>query len=202
MSEDELLLPREQLLSAGVHIGTRIKMKPMEKYIFKVRPDGLFVLDVEKMCEKIKVAAKFLSRFKPSKILVVSSKRYGSKPVEKFCEITGAKPIVGRFTSGTLTNPSFSKYLEPDVIVVTDPTADSQAVDEASRVGIPVVALCSTDNLPTNVDLVIPVNNKGRKSLAMVYWLLCRQVLRERGDIPPDGELEVPLEEFETPIEG
>jgi small subunit ribosomal protein S2 len=48
------------------------------------------------------------------------------------------------------------------------------------------------------VDLVIPTNNKGRKALALVYWLLARQVLRERGALAPDAPFEVPVEEFET----
>lgn len=199
-SVEELLLSRDVLLSAGVHIGTRIKTKEMQPFIYKVRNDGLYILDVEKMNERIKVAAKFLSRFNPPKLLVVSSKRYGRVPVLKFCEFTGATPIVGRFTSGTLTNPLCETYLEPDVLLATDPLADAQAVSEASIVGIPVVAFCSTDNTSSNVDLVIPLNNKGRRSLAVAYWLLCREVKRVRNEIPPDGDLEVPIEEFETPL--
>jgi len=199
-SVEDLLLPRDVLLSAGVHIGTRIKTKEMEPFIYKVRNDGLYILDVEKMNERIKVAAKFLSRVNPSKLLVVSSKRYGRVPVLKFCELTGATPIVGRFTSGTLTNPRCETYIEPEALLATDPTADAQAVSEASIVGIPVVAFCSTDNTSSNVDLVIPLNNKGRRSLAVAYWLLCREVKRERNEIPPDGDLEVPIEEFETPL--
>ena len=197
---EELLLPRDLLLSAGVHIGTRIKAKEMEPFIYKVRNDGLYILDVERMNERIKVAAKFLSRIEPSKLLVVSSKRYGRTPVLKFCELTGAKPIVGRFTSGTLTNPRCETYTEPEALLVTDPMADSQAVKEVSIVGIPVVAFCSTDNSPSNVDLVIPLNNKGRRALAVAYWLLCREIKRERNEIPPGGDLEVSIEEFETPI--
>lgn len=195
---EDLLLPREVLLSAGVHIGTRIKNKDIERFIYKVRNDGLYILDVEKINERIKVVAKFISRIEPSKVLVVSSKRYGRIPVLKFCELTGTKPIVGRFTSGTLTNPRCETYIEPEALLVTDPLADAQAVREASIVGIPVVAFCSTDNSPSNIDLVIPMNNKGRRALAVAYWLLCREVLRERNEIPSEGDLEVPIDQFET----
>lgn len=198
--EGELLLPQEMLLSAGIHIGTRIKMRGMEPYIYKVRSDGLFILDVEKTCQRIEVAAKFLSRLNLSRVVVVSSKHYGRRPVEKFCELTGAIPITGRFTAGTFTNPYFPGYIEPVAVVVTDPIADEQPLIEAGEAGIPVVALCSTDNTVSNIDLVIPVNNKGRRSLALVYWLLCREIKRELGEIPPDGDLPVPIEEFETPI--
>jgi len=195
-----LLLPQEVLLSAGVHIGTRVKTRDMEPYIYKVRPDGLFVLDMEKMNERIKVAAKFLSRLDLSKVVVASSKRYGRTPVRKFCELTGAVPMVGRFTSGTFTNPAFSGYFEPVAVVVTDALADDQIVDEAAAIGVPVVALCSTDNSLSNVDLIIPVNNKGRRSLAIAYWLLAREVKRERNELPPDGDLPVSIDEFETPL--
>ena len=59
---DNLLLPQEVLLSAGVHIGTRVKTRSMKPFIYKVRPDGLFVLDMEKMNERIIVAARFFAR--------------------------------------------------------------------------------------------------------------------------------------------
>lgn len=197
---ENLLLPQEVLLSAGVHIGTRVKMKDMEQYIYKVRPDGLFVLDVEKMNERIKVAARFLARFDLSKVVVASSKRYGRMPVRRFCELTGAVPMVGRFTSGTFTNPAFSGYFEPAAVVVTDALADDQIVEEASAIGVPVVAFCSTDNTLSNVDLIIPVNNKGRRSLAVVYWLLGRELKRERNELPIDGDLSVTIDDFETPL--
>ena len=195
---ENLLLPREVLLSAGVHIGTRVKNKDMERFIYKVRNDGLYILDMEKMNDRIKAAGKFFSRVDPSKLLVVSSKRYGRTPVEKFCGLTGAKMMVGRFTSGTLTNPRCGTYTEPEVLLVTDPLADMQALEEASTMGIPVVALCSTDNSSANVDLVIPLNNKGRRALAVAYWLLCREIKREKKEIPPEGDLAVSIDDFES----
>jgi len=189
------------LLSAGIHIGTRIKTKNMEPFIYRVRPDGLYVLDIKKTDERIRVAAKFLSRFEPSKIAVVASRLYGRQPVRKFCELTGAIPIVGRFIPGSLSNPLYPNRIEPEVIVVTDPRADSQAVTEAAKVGVPVVALCSTDNNFEGIDLIIPTNNKGRKALATIYWLLARQVLRERGELASDQDLNVPIEDFQTKLE-
>jgi len=197
---DNLLLPQEVLLSAGVHIGTRVKTKDMLPYIYKVRPDGLFVLDMEKMNERIMVAAKFLARMDMSKVVVASSKRYGRTPVLKFCELMGAKPMIGRFTSGTFTNPNYSDFFEPVAVVATDALADDQIVDEASAMGVPVVAFCSTDNSLSNVDLVIPMNNKGRRSLAIAYWLLCRQVKRELNELAPDGDFSVSIDDFEATL--
>jgi len=197
---ENLLLPQEILLSAGVHIGTRIKTKDMEPFIYKVRPDGLFVLDMDQMNERIQMVAKFLSRMDLSKVVVASSKRYGRNPVEKFCEMLGCVPYIGRFTSGSFTNPNYAEFFEPVAVIVTDSLADQQIVEEASQISVPVVALCSTDNSLRNVDLVIPVNNKGRRSLAIVYWLLVREIMRERGSLPASGDFGASIEDFETTL--
>jgi small subunit ribosomal protein S2 len=199
-TEEGLLLPRDTLLSAGTHIGTRMKTRDMEQFIYRVRPDGLFVLDVKKTDERLRITAKFLARFEPSKIAAAAARLYAQEPVRKFCEVTGAVPIVGRFIPGLLSNPLYPNRIEPDVLIVSDPRADSQAVKEASSVGIPIVALCSTDNDFSGVDLVISTNNKGRRALAIVYWLLARQTLREKGELPPDKDLPLTVEDFETKI--
>jgi len=199
-AEEVLLLPRDTLLSAGIHIGTRMRTKDMDTFIYRVRPDGLFVLDVKKTDERIRATAKFLARFEPSKVAAVAARLYGRDPVQKFCEVTGATPIVGRFIPGMLSNPLYPNRVEPSVVVVSDPRADAQAVREASTIGVPVIALCSTDNEFSDVDLVIPTNNKGRRALAVIYWLLARQILRERGEVPPDGEISASIDDFEVKL--
>lgn len=183
----------DNYLAAGIHIGTQQKNADMKPYIYKVRDDGLYVLDVKKTDAKIREAIKFLSRFPPEKILVVSRRQYGQKLIENFAKYTGATAIAGRFIPGTLTNPNLKNFVEPEVLVLTDPRGDAQALNEASKIGTPVVALCDTDNSIAGVDVVIPANNKGRKALAIVYWLLTQETLRERGQLPEDF---VPLEEF------
>jgi small subunit ribosomal protein S2 len=195
-----LLLPRDTLLSAGIHIGTRMKTKDMEPFIYRVRPDGLFVLDVQKTDERIRIAAKFLARFEPAKVAVTAGRLYAQEPVKKFCELTGAIPVIGRFIPGLLSNPQYSSRIDPEVIVVSDPRADAQAVKEASKVGIPTVALCSTDNEFAGVDFIIPTNNKGRRALAVIFWLLARQVLRERGELAADKDPPVTIEDFEAKL--
>ena len=197
---DNLLLPLEELLAAGLHIGTRIKTESMEEYIYRVRPDGLFILNVGKTNDRISLAAKFISRFEPSEIIVISSRLYGRTPVQKFCQVIRAIPIVGRFLPGLISNPLQPKHVEPQLVIVTDPRADKQAMEEASLVGIPVVALCDTDNIFSYVDLAIPINNKGRRALAMAYWLLARQVLRERKEIPVDSDIQLSIDDFETKL--
>ncbi len=197
---EELLLPRDSMLSAGIHIGTRMKTGDMEQFIYRVRPDGLFVLDVKKTDDRIRVAGKFLARFEPAKIVAAAARLYAQEPVIKFCEVTGSTPVVGRFIPGLLSNPLYPDRLEPEVLIVSDPRADLQAVKEASSVGIPVVALCSTDNEFAGVDFVIPTNNKGRRALAVIYYLLATQVLRERGELPPDKDLPLAVDDFEAKV--
>jgi small subunit ribosomal protein S2 len=165
-----------------------------------VRPDGLFVLDVKKTDERIRTAAKFLARFEPSGIVVIAARLYGREPVKRFCEITKATPIIGRFIPGMLSNPLYAGRIEPNVVIVSDPKADVQAVKEAGAIGIPVIALCSTDSDFTGVDFVIPTNNKGRRALAVVYWLLARQILREKGELAPDGNPTLTIDDFEVKL--
>ena len=197
MSDEEadLLIPVEDYLGAGVHIGTQQKTKDMERFIHRVRTDGLYVLDVSKTDSRIRTAADFLANYTPEQILVTSSRQYGRFPAEKFAEAVGARARTGRFIPGTLPNPKYDGYIEPDVVVVTDPIGDAQAVKEAITVGIPVIAMCDSNNQVSNVDLVVPTNNKGRKALSVVYWLLANEVLDRRGAEPSYS-----LEDFESVV--
>jgi small subunit ribosomal protein S2 len=191
----DLLIPVEDYLAAGVHIGTQQKTRDMERFIHRVRTDGLYVLDVATTDNRIRTAAQFLSNYEPEQILVTSSRQYGRFPAEKFAEAVGARARTGRFIPGTLTNPQYEGYIEPDVLVVTDPIGDAQAVTEAITVGIPVIAMCDSNNQTANVDLVVPTNNKGRRALAVVYWLLANETLDRRGAEPTYA-----LDDFQTEI--
>jgi small subunit ribosomal protein S2 len=194
-SEADLLIPVEDYLGAGVHIGTQQKTQDMERFIHRVRTDGLYVLDVSMTDQRIRTAADFLANYEPEQILVASSRQYGRFPAEKFADAVGARARTGRFIPGTLTNPDYDGYIEPDVVVVTDPIGDAQAVKEAITVGIPVIAMCDSNNTTSNVDLVVPTNNKGRKALSVVYWLLANETLDRRGAEPAYG-----LDDFESEI--
>jgi small subunit ribosomal protein S2 len=163
------------------HIGTQQKTEDMKRFVYRVRADGLYVLDVKATDDRIKTAAKFLSKFDPARILVVSARQYGQFPATMFAKVVGAKSMVGRFIPGTLTNPEYRDFVEPDVVVVTDPIGDLQAVKEAVDIGVPVVAMCDTNNMTMHIDVVIPTNNKGRKALALIYWLLAQEIAKLRG---------------------
>lgn len=195
-----LLVPEDVYLTSGVHIGTQQKSADMKRFIYKVRTDGLYVLDIKQTDTRIRVAAKFLARFEPSKILVVAARQYGQKPARLFAKVIGAMVLAGRFVPGTLTNPQLEEYVEPEAVVVTDPAADEQALREALNVSIPVLGLCDANNETRNVDVVVPTNNKGRRALATVYWLLTREVLRERGAVKPGGEFTATIDDYEASL--
>ncbi|MBU0635444.1 30S ribosomal protein S2 [Candidatus Micrarchaeota archaeon] len=201
MAESNQLIPTEKYLTTGSHIGTTFKTGDMRRYIFKKRKDRLYVLDVENIDKRLRIASQFLAQYPFEKIVVVARRLYSQIPAKKFAELTGCKAITGRFVPGTFTNPNHKNFIEPKVLIVADPESDSQAVTEATKQRIPVVALASTHNYLKFIDLAIPINNKGRKSLALVFWVLTREMLKERGDIKKDSEFSTPLEAFEYQIQ-
>ncbi|HWG91055.1 MAG TPA: 30S ribosomal protein S2 [Candidatus Thermoplasmatota archaeon] len=194
------LIPEDQYLSCGIHIGTQQKNADMKRYIYRVRNDGLFVLDVRKTDERIRAAAKMIARYPPERVLFVSARQYGQKPIRVLQKYTGVLAMPGRFMPGTLTNPNTSQFIEPQLVILTDPAGDAQAMREAMNIGIPIVALCDTNNETKNVDLVIPTNNKGRRSLALIYWLLTREILKARGQIAEDAQFTATVDEFEATL--
>ena len=192
----ELLLTEDQYLTSGVHIGTQQKSADMKDFIFKVRGDGLYVLDVKMTDDRLPRTAQFLSRVDPKNVLIVSARQYGQRPVKTFSDIFGFNYFAGRFVPGTLSNPELPLFIEPEVLMVTDPSADQQALKEAVTNGIPVIGLCDANNETKNVDLVIPTNNKGRRALATVYWLVSKELSRIKGL----SEFELTVEDFEANI--
>jgi len=198
--ENNMMASEETYMTSGAHIGTRQKTADIKDFIYKVRNDGLYIIDVKQSDERIKTAAKFISKFNPSDVLVVSVRQYGQKPIKLLAEHTGIQVLDGRFRPGTLTNPSSKGFLEPELLIVTDPLADAQALHEAKNIGIPVIGLCDTNNEIKYLDLVIPTNNKGRRALALVYWLLTRAVLKEQGKIKSFDDFKPTVEDFEAEI--
>lgn len=170
----------------------------MERFIFKLRPDGVYLFDVKKILERLNLAARMIASQEPSSVMVVSTHVYGIKAVEKFCEVTGCIPIVGKIPAGIFTNRTLRYYLEPSLVLVSDPRFDLQAVVEASIARKPVIAMCSTDSVCTNVDLVIPMNNRGRSSLPFAFWYLARRVLIERDRATPELLANLTIDQFTT----
>ena len=196
MADEKLLVAIDMYLQSGIHIGAKFKTGFMAPYIYKVRPDGLCVLNISKIDEQIKLAAKMLSKYEPDKILVVCRRDSGHKSIKAFAKTTGTNAITGRYLPGILTNPAYERYMEPEILVVSDPWLDKVAVQDAIKTGIPIIGLCDTNNTTQNVDLVIPCNNKGSKSLSIIYYILAREYLRNRGTIQKTAELDISLKDF------
>jgi len=191
---------KKMVLSTGIRVGTQVKTKFMIPFITKASPEGLYMLDLDITLEKIKTAAKFINRIGTDKLIVCSGRQYANAPIEKFCEMLDTKKLLGRFLPGTLTNPSLPYYIEPKLVLISDPQVDEQAIIEATNAGIPIIGISNTDNITSKLDVVIPANNRGRKALATVYWLLVRQILIERGELKENDPMKYEIDDFETKI--
>ncbi|MFT4312487.1 MAG: 30S ribosomal protein S2 [Candidatus Woesearchaeota archaeon] len=195
MSEDALV-EQEVYLKSGIHVGTKFKSKHMAPFIYKTRPDGLSVLDVTKIDERIRLSFNLLKQYEPQEILVVCRRENGWLPVKMLGKLTGIKTFAGRYPPGVLTNPNLENFMEVKIIVVVDAWADRNAMEDAIKMGIPVIALCDTNNQCNNVDFVVPCNNKGRKSLGLYFYLLAREYMMDRKMIASPEEMEFSLDQF------
>jgi small subunit ribosomal protein S2 len=191
---DKMLVPREKYIERGVQIGTKVVTKEMRDYIYRQKGEVKFI-NIEATDERLKVMAKILSKY--NKVAVVASRVYAIPAAQKFCEIVGAKPILGRFKPGTFTNPSLEEFYEPEIVLVADPRVEKQAIIEATKIGVPTVALVDTDNTFRYLDYFVPCNNKGKKSLPFIFYLLAREILKFRNEIKSDSEFKHTVEEFE-----
>ena len=196
MTEDQLLVELDDYLKAGIHIGTKFRTKFMSKFIYKVRSDGLSVLNVEQINDRIKNAINLLSQFESKDILIVCRRENGWKPAKLFSKATGINVITGRYPPGLLTNADLEDFIEAKLILVSDPWPDKNAVGDAAKLGIPVIAFCDTNNECNNIDLVIPCNNKGKKSLAILFWVLAKGFLKNKGLLKSDKDFKYSIDDF------
>lgn len=196
MTDENMLIPTEEYLKSGIHIGTKFRTKYMEKFIYKTRNDGLSVLNIQEIDNRVKLAAQLLAHYEPEDIIVVSRRENGWRPVRMFAKITECKHFPGRYPPGILTNPQLKDFIEGKIMVVTDVGPDKNAVKDALSIGLPIVALCDTNNTVNNIDFVIPCNNKGKKSLGLVFYLLAKHYMELKGLTNKSQAFEYTLDQF------
>jgi small subunit ribosomal protein S2 len=196
MVDETLLIGNEVYLKAGVHIGTKFKTKYMEPYIFKVRPDGLAVLNMSSIDTRLKEVSTYIAQFEPKDILVVARRENAWKPATLFGRMTGTKIVTARYPPGMLTNPNLDRFIEPKLLIATDPWPDRNSIKDARKMNIPVVAFCDTNNTTQDIDVVMPCNNKGKKSLGLVFYLLGREYMLKRRLVKKEEELAYKIDDF------
>lgn len=195
-NDDGYLVPTKVYLKSGIHIGTKFRTQQMMPFIYKTRSDSLSILNLQKIDQRLRVMINMVSQYAPEEILVVSRRENGWKVVQLFGKAVGCKIFAGRYAPGLLTNIALENFMEVKLIIVTDPWPDRNIIKDSLKVGIPIIGLCDTNNQSNNLDLVMPCNNKGRKSLGLVFWILAREYLKKRGVIKSDSEFKETIETF------
>lgn len=194
-----LLVPLDDYIKAAVHLGTKAIMPNMRQYVYRRKADGVAVLNTKKIDEKIAIASNFLAQYAPEDIVLCCKRDAGSKALKAFGETTGVKAFA-RYPAGMITNPKLEIFFEPKVMFIVDPWLDKNPLHDAVQIHIPVVALCDTNNMTTNIDVVVPCNNKAAKSIGLVLYIIAKLYLEKRGiKKKPSPQDFYELEEIEQP---
>jgi len=190
------------MIACNVHLGSQNMDTAMARYVFKRNENGAHVIDIRKTWEKLQLAARAIVAIEnPKDVCAValsshSSVPYAQRAVLKLGQYTGCRTIAGRFTPGTFTNQQQSHFFEPRLLIASDTRKDHQPIVEASYVNMPVIAFCNTDSSLRGIDIAIPCNTNGKNSIALMYWMLAREVQRLNNKASRDKEWAVMVDMF------
>jgi len=192
------------MLACSAHIGSKNISPTMSRYVWKRTTEGTHLIDLRKTWEKLVLAARVIVALENSDDVCAIALTTGNtkqvpvaqRAVLKFSQYVNCRNIAGRYTPGTFTNRIQSNFFEPRLLVVSDPVKDFQPILESSYVNMPVIAMADVDSPTKNIDIVIPCNTRSKYSVALMWWMLAREVLRLRGTISRTEEWNVLVDMF------
>ncbi len=185
----ETLIPLESYIKCAVHLGTKVITPHMRKYVYKRRADGLAVINTSLIDKKLRDAIDFLLNYEPKDIYLACKREAGWNSVEKFSEATGIRIFTKKYPPGITTNLELEDFFETELTIICDPWIDKNALNDTAKLGKPVMSLCDTNNFTTNVTKIIPCNNKSKKSIGCVLFILARAYCESK-KIPFEYQLE------------
>ena len=195
----ETLLPLTDYISCSVHLGTKVITPEMRKFVYKRRADGLAVINTNLFDDKLREAVTYLTQFNPEDIFIVCKREAGWPAVEKFSKILGIKCFTKKYPAGIITNLQLEDFFEAKLVIICDPWVDKNALNDSLKVGLPVLGICDTNNYTKGIEKVIPANNKSRKSIGLVLYVLTREFLKANGKTKEAKELRI--EDFTGKLE-
>jgi len=175
------LIPIEDYVKAGCYIGTKVITPDMRKFVYRRRADGIAIINTNIIDQKIGEAAGELAKYKPNEWVLVCKREAGWRAVKLFSELTGVRVFTKKYPAGIITNTCLPDFFETDMIFVCDPWLDKNAMNDALNVKRRIFAICDTNNLSREANVIIPANNKSNKSLGVIWYILAREYMKSQG---------------------
>ena len=191
----------KQLLEAGVHFGhqTRRWNPKMAEYIYMER-NGIYIIDLQKTVKKLEEAYNFVRDLAANgqTVLFVGTKKQAAEAVKEEAARVGMYYVNARWLGGMLTNFKTMrtridrlaqlKKMQEDGTFDMLPKKEHNAVSEAKKLGIPIVAIGDTNCDPDEVEYVIPGNDDAIRAIRLIAATMANAV--QEGRQGADAEVE------------